>query len=224
MILSHKKVEKIKQPHAKSRNRLHQPALNSILGWLKLIFKSDFTVRLVETDLGRWSLVVAVISGEGYPFSDVYIPYHKYQVKPHLSPWFSATCVAAIVHRNNFFHLYEQNKFSESKVKFRQACHCCKYVLQIAKLAYANITKKNITSQKLGSRDLWQIANSLLNKSKSTIPPLSNNPEALTNKETHLIKQNCFLKPFLRTLILMTQTSFYLFSLQELIWNCTIFL
>ena len=126
MILSHKKVEKIKQPHAKSRNRLHQPALNSILGWLKLIFKSDFTVRLVETDLGRWSLVVAVISVEGYPFSDVYIPHHKYQVKPHLSPWFSATCVAAIVHRNNFFHLYEQNKFSESKVKFRQASNCCK--------------------------------------------------------------------------------------------------
>ena len=50
-------------------------------------------------------------------------------------------------------------------------------VLEIAELAYANITKKNITSQKLGSRDLWQITNSLLNKSKSIIPPLSNNPE-----------------------------------------------
>ena len=29
---------------------------------------------------------------------DVYIPHRKYQVKPHLSPWFSASCAAAIVH------------------------------------------------------------------------------------------------------------------------------
>ena len=35
--------------------------------------------------------------------SDVYIPHHKYQVKPHSSPWFSAACAAAIVHRNHFF-------------------------------------------------------------------------------------------------------------------------
>ena len=37
---------------------------------------------------------------------DVYIPHRKYQVKPHSSPWFSAAFVAAIVHRNHFFHLY----------------------------------------------------------------------------------------------------------------------
>ena len=35
---------------------------------------------------------------------DVYIPHRKYQVKPHSSPWFSAACGAAIVHRNHFFH------------------------------------------------------------------------------------------------------------------------
>ena len=40
----------------------------------------------------------------------------------------------------------------------------------------------------------------------------------------HLIKQNCLLKTFLRTLILMTQGSLNLFSLPELIWNCIIFL
>ena len=33
----------------------------------------------------------------------------------------------------------------------------------------------------------------------------------------YLIKQNCFLKNFLRTLILMTQVSLYLFALLELI-------
>ena len=36
---------------------------------------------------------------------DVYIPHRKYQVKPHSSPWFSAACAAAIVHRNHFFRL-----------------------------------------------------------------------------------------------------------------------
>ena len=34
---------------------------------------------------------------------DVYIPHRKYQVTPHSSPWFSADCAAAIVHRNHFF-------------------------------------------------------------------------------------------------------------------------
>ena len=34
---------------------------------------------------------------------DVYIPHCKYQVKPHSSPWFSAACAAAIVHRITFF-------------------------------------------------------------------------------------------------------------------------
>ena len=49
----------------------------------------------------------------------LYIPHRKYQVKPHPSLWFSATCATAIVHRNHFFRLYQQNKSSESKVKFR---------------------------------------------------------------------------------------------------------
>ena len=34
---------------------------------------------------------------------DVYIPPRKYQFKPHLSPWFSAACAVAVVHRNHFF-------------------------------------------------------------------------------------------------------------------------
>ena len=103
---------------------------------------------------------------------DVYIPHRKCQVKPHSSPWFSATCAAAIVHRNHFFRLYQKDKSSDSKVKFRQASNRCKRVLEAAKLAYANKTKESITSQKLGSWDFWQIANSVLNKGKSAIPPL----------------------------------------------------
>ena len=42
---------------------------------------------------------------------DVYIPHRKYQVKSHSSPWFSAACAAAIVHRNHFFHLYQREKY-----------------------------------------------------------------------------------------------------------------
>ena len=86
---------------------------------------------------------------------DVYIPHRKYQVKSHSSPWFLAACTAAIVHRNHFFRWYQQNKSSESKVKFRQASNCCKSVLDAAKVAYATKTKESNISQKLGSRDFW---------------------------------------------------------------------
>ena len=105
---------------------------------------------------------------------DVYIPPRKYQVKPHSSPWFSAACTTAIVHRNHFFRLYQQNKSSESKVKFRQASNRCKRVLEAAKLAYANKTKESIASHKVGSRDFWRITNSVLNKGKYPIPSLFN--------------------------------------------------
>ena len=85
----------------------------------------------------------------------IFIPHRKYQVKPHSSPWFSATCAAAIVHRDHFFHFYQKDKSSESKVKFRQASNFCRRVLEAAKLAYANKTKESITSEKLGSQDFW---------------------------------------------------------------------
>ena len=123
---------------------------------------------------------------------DVYIPHCKYQVKPHSSPWFSAACAAAIVHRNHFFCLYQQNK-SGSIVKFRQASNHCKRVLEAAKLAYATKTKESITSQKLGSWDFWQIANSVLNKSKLAIPPLFNGPEVLSSASD---KAKLFAKNF----------------------------
>ena len=42
---------------------------------------------------------------------DVYIPHRKYQVKSQSSPWFSATCAAAIVYRNHFFRLYQKEGY-----------------------------------------------------------------------------------------------------------------
>ena len=144
---------------------------------------------------------------------DLYIPHLQYQVWPHSSPWFSAACGAAIVHRNHFFCLYQQNKSCESKVKFRQASNRCKRVLEAAKLAYANKTKESTTSKKLGSQDFCPIASSILNKGKSAIPPLFNGPEVLSSASD----KAKLLKIFLRILILMTQVSLYLFSLLELI-------
>ena len=57
---------------------------------------------------------------------DLYIPHRKYQVKPNSSPWFSAACAAAIVYRNHFFSFHQKDKFSDSKLKVRQASNCCK--------------------------------------------------------------------------------------------------
>ena len=77
--------------------------------------------------------------------------------------------------------MHQKDKSSDSKVKFRQASNSCKRVLEAAKLAYANKAKESITSQKLGSLDFWRIANSVLNKGKSAIPPLFNGPEVLSS-------------------------------------------
>ena len=78
-------------------------------------------------------------------------------------------------------------------MKFRQASNRCKRVLEAAKLAYATKTKESITSQKLGSRDFWQIVNSVLNKGKSAIPPLFNRPEVLSSASD---KAKLFAKNF----------------------------
>ena len=77
--------------------------------------------------------------------------------------------------------MFQQNKSCESKVKFGQASNRCKRVLEIAKIANANKTKESITSQKLGSRGFWRIANSVLSKGKSSIPPLFDDPGVLSS-------------------------------------------
>ena len=87
-------------------------------------------------------------------------------------------------------------------------------VLETAKLTYANKTKESITSQKPGSCEFWQMADSVLNKGKSAILPLYNDPEVLSSTSD---KEKLFAENFLRTLILMTQLFLYLFSFQELI-------
>ena len=142
---------------------------------------------------------------------DVYFPHRKHQAKPHSSPWFSASCATAIVNRNHFFRLYEKDKSSDSKEKFRQAINCCKRGFEASKLAYANKTRVHYFLA-LVTFGKFPIVFSIKVNLLYLVYLLARRCCLL-----HLIKQNCLLKTFLRTLILTTQVSFYLFSLVELI-------
>ena len=56
------------------------------------------------------------------------------------------------------------------------------------------IKQESITYQKLGSWDFWRIANSVLNKGKSAIPPLFNGPQVLSSAsdKAKLFAENFF--------------------------------
>ena len=56
------------------------------------------------------------------------------------------------------------------------------------------IKQESITSQKLGSRDFWRIANSVLSKGKSAIPPLFNSLDVLpsVSDKANLFAENFF--------------------------------
>ena len=105
------------------------------------------------------------------------------------------------------------NRINLLNLTFRRVSNRCKRVLEAAKLAYAAATKESIISQKLGSQDFWGITNSALNKNKSTILLLFKGPEVLSSASDKVKLP----KSFLRTLILMTWVSLYLFSVLELI-------
>ena len=143
---------------------------------------------------------------------DVYIAHRKYQVKPHLSPWFSAACAAAIVYRYHFFHLYQKDKSSDSKVKFKQGSNRCKRVLEAAKLAFVIKQKSPLLLRNLALVTFELLI--VFSKKVNLLYLLYS--MAWRCCLLHLIKQNCLLITFLRTLIL-TEVSLYLFSLLELI-------
>ena len=135
---------------------------------------------------------------------DVYISHHKYQVKLPSSPWFSAACAAAIVHRNQFFHLYLQNKSSESKVKFRQTSIVAKGFLKLPNLHMLIKQKISSLPRSLALKTFGKLPMVFLTKVNLLYFLFST---AQRSCLLHLIKQNCLLKTFLRNLILMTQIS-----------------
>ena len=100
--------------------------------------------------------------------------------------------------KNLFFRLYQQNKFSESKVKFSKVSIVAKGFLKVPNV-HMLIKQKSITSQKFGSRDFLRIANSVLNKDKSTILPLLDGSEVLSSASNEAklfaehISKNCNL-------------------------------
>ena len=88
---------------------------------------------------------------------DVNIPHCKLQIKPHSSQWFSAPSASAIVHRNHFFRLHQQNKCSESNVKFWQASDQCKRVLEAAKPTWTTKTKSTSLHRNLALRTFGEL-------------------------------------------------------------------
>ena len=78
------------------------------------------------------------------------------------------------------------------------------------------IKQESVSSKKLGSLDIWQIANSFLNKSKSAVPPLFYGPEVFSaSDEATLISKSSNLDD-----LGISSPVFFL----ELIWNCIILL
>lgn len=112
-----------------------------------------------------------------------FVPSRKFQMKPHSSPWFSPACAAALAHRNHFFHIHQREKSKESKRNFSAARNECKRVIEAAKSQYTQRTHDHLGSQKLGSRDFWRIYNNVLNKGKSSVPPLFHGPEVLSTSK-----------------------------------------
>ena len=102
-------------------------------------------------------------------------------------------------HRGHLFCFYEQNQSSASKVKLTQVINYFKRVFEAAKISYAD-TKESITSQKLGSHDLWRIA--MMFSTKVNLPYLLRLTD-LRFRVFHLIRQNCFLKTFQRLVLIV---------------------
>ena len=88
---------------------------------------------------------------------DVNIPHRKLQIKTHSSQWFSAPSATAIVQRNHFFPLHQQNKCSESNVKFWQASDHCKRVLEAAKPSWTTKTKSTSLHRNLALRTFGEL-------------------------------------------------------------------
>ena len=124
---------------------------------------------------------------------DVFIPHRKHQVKPHSSPWFSAACAAAIVHRNNFFRLYQREKSSDSEVTFKQASNHCK-LLKLPNLHMLIKQKSPLLPRNVALVTSGELLIAFSTKVNLLYLLYSTGLRCCL---LHLIKQNCLLKIFL---------------------------
>ena len=107
---------------------LHMVSYFSLLtGWVVMV-------------LALMVLLANILTGS--TLEDVYIPYRKYQDKPHSSRWFSAVCSAGKIYRNHFFCLYQQNQPSESKVSSDRLVVVAKGFLKLPYFTCATKTKE----------------------------------------------------------------------------------
>ena len=145
---------------------------------------------------------------------DVYILDRKYQVKPRSSPWFSPSCAAAIVHRNHFFCLYQKEKLVQKVPKGSdRLVIVAKGFLKLPNLLMPIKQKSSSLPRNLSLGTFGELP--IVFSAKVNLLYLLYTT-ARRCFILHLIKKNCLLKTFLRTLILMTQLFLYLFSLLEL--------
>ena len=144
--------------------------------------------------------------------------HRKCQLKSHPNSWFSAVYTVATAHRNHFFCLYQHINLTNLK-NLIKASNCRERVLEAAKLAYAKKCLHMLSlprNMALGSfGKLLMVFLTQVDTGKSAILSIIfHGPEVLSSASD---KQTCLLKTFLKTLILMTQVSFYLLSLLELV-------
>ena len=154
---------------------------------------------------------------------DGYMAHRKYQVKPHSSSWFSATCPAAIARRNQLFCLHQQNKSFESKVKFRHANNFLKEFLKLPNLYMLTKQKKGLSHPRNFAVGTFGELLIVFSTYKSAILSLFIKLQELPSASD---KAKSFAKILAKNsnLILMIDVSLYLFSFLELIRNCIIFL
>ena len=136
-------------------------------------------------------LLLQVIFVTGFRLQVMYISFSIRSSLTYLHDFQLLVLLSAFI-EITFFCLYQQNKSSESKVKFRQASNHCKRVFEAAKLTYANKRKEFIISQKLGSQTFGELPT--LFSTKANLLYLSiQRPRGSVS----CIKQNCLLKTFL---------------------------
>ena len=91
-------------------------------------------------------------------------------------------------------------------------------MFKFAKPSYPNKIRVSFTFRKFGSRDFWQITNSVLNTEQSGIFSVCNSPEILCSFVSSTTK--LFAEIFCGSLVLFSRVTSYLRSLLELIKNC----
>ena len=118
-------------------------------------------------------------------------------MKVHSHPWFTLACALAIAHHNHFFKQYHVQGSLESKWLFHKESNLCKRVIEYSKQQYAASVAISRSTHRPGSREFWQIANSAINRNKSSVPPIFHWLEVVTSP---LDKANHFSSRFVFSL------------------------